>query len=168
MPQQIVVLENREHPMTGLREALSPATGGHACVTVVAGGAQLGDRLRHEPVVDLVLLPFPEGDGCLPAAELLKQVRAVDGDVPVVAVAERGDVHSAAHAVAAGATDFLVLGDRLPDRLATLLGKVRRVLAVVERNRRLRAQNQRLRQVDIERYRLVGESPQIGEVLAPC
>ena len=49
----------------------------------------------------------------------------------MVAVAERADVMLAADAVHAGATDILVRGDRLRERLQTLIGKVGRTLALV-------------------------------------
>ena len=58
---------------------------------------------------------------------------AIDATVPVVAVAERADVKLAADAVNAGATDILVRGDRLRERLQTLIGKVGRTLALVDR-----------------------------------
>jgi len=96
---------------------------------------------------------------------VMRRVRERDADLAVIAVAAHGDVKAAADAVEAGATDFLVRGDRMRERLATLIGKVRRTLALVDRNRALHEQNVRLRQRDNERGRLVGESLQIREVL---
>ena len=97
--------------------------------------------------MDVCVVPYPEGDGRTAAADIMRAIRAIDATVPVVAVAERGDVKLAADAVNAGATDILVRGDRLRERLQTLIGKVRRTLALVDRNRDLREQNLRLRQV---------------------
>ena len=99
------------------------------------------------------------------ASAVMRAIRAIDATVPLIAVAARGDVNLAADAVDAGATDFLVRGDRLRERLQTLIGKVRRTLALVDRNRDLSEQNLRLRQVDRERTRLVGESPEILEMM---
>jgi DNA-binding NtrC family response regulator len=82
-----------------------------------------------------------------------------------VVVAARGDVHLAALAVEAGATDFVVMGDRLAERVATVLAKLRPVVALRAQNRALREQNLRLRQVERERGKLVGESPEIRTVL---
>jgi DNA-binding NtrC family response regulator len=136
-----------------------------ARVDVVQDAGEVLRRLELEPPVDVIAVPYPDGDGRTPAADLMRGIRATDATLPVVAIAEHGDVKSAAEAVAAGATDFLVRGDRLHERLATLVAKVRRTLALVDRNRALHEQNTRLRQIARERSQLVGESPQIREVL---
>jgi DNA-binding NtrC family response regulator len=55
-----------------------------------------------------------------------------------VVTAAEGDVGAAQAAIAAGATDFLVRGDRLPDRVRTLLQKLGPIVALVQDNRTLR------------------------------
>jgi DNA-binding NtrC family response regulator len=76
----------------------------------------------------------------------------------VIAVAAEGDVERAAAAVRAGATDFLVRRHRLPERVRTQLSKIRRLLRLVERSRALAA-------AERERWRIVGRSQQLQEVL---
>jgi DNA-binding NtrC family response regulator len=160
----ILVLEPVSQPLADLRQVIEAAAGGAATLEVVPDSASLLRRVRRDPDVDLVVVPFPDGDGEARASDIVRGIRACDGELPVVAVANRGDVALAAEAVNAGATDFLVRGDRLDERVATLLGKLRRFVALIRQNRVLSEQNRRLRGIDGERFRLVGESPQIREV----
>jgi transcriptional regulator with GAF, ATPase, and Fis domain len=82
-----------------------------------------------------------------------------------VAVAKTGDVATAADAVRAGASDFMVRAGDVPKRIRTLLEKVGLHLDLINRNRVLEEQNMLLRQAADEQFRIVGESPQIRAVL---
>ena len=164
MTHRILILEAPGGILNDLRDALTSTVAGRDSVDV-ASRAALFARLENGPPADLIVMAYPEGDGTAPAGELLRLIRSRDVEVPIVTVAERGDVRSAADAVAAGATDFLVRGDRLADRLTTVLGKVRQMLTVIDRNRSLREQNRRLQEVDRHRYRIIGDSPEIRELL---
>ena len=141
-------VESAAPPLHELRRAFETA-GGCAAVEACAPST-LRQRLESEPVPELVVVGWPEGgDGG--TAELIRKIRARQDDLPVVAVAGRGDVHLAAAAVAAGATDFLVLGDRLEERAGTLLAKLAPMIALRRQNRALREQNVRLRQLERDR-----------------
>ena len=163
MPKRIVVLETPERALAPLQAALR-ASAGDAAVEVVTSAGDLRERMEREPC-DLVLLDYLLGDGERGGRVLLADLRAWDADVPVVAVAGRGDVGLAAEAVEAGASDFLVRGEKLEERVATLLAKVRQVLDLVGRHRALREQCRLLHQADRERHRIVGESAAVHEVL---
>jgi DNA-binding NtrC family response regulator len=164
MASRIVMLEPPSRSLSSLREALESATGTTCEVEMVHDCRALLARLGHEPPADLILVPFPEGDGSESGVDVLRQLRARDTEVPVVAVAERGDVDAATKVVMAGATDLLVCGDRLHERVATLVDKIRRVAALVRQNRALHEQNARLREIERDRFRLVGESSEMREV----
>jgi DNA-binding NtrC family response regulator len=166
MVRHILVLEAPDRPLAELTSALADVVQQKACVEVVRSADELERRVSEPPPVDVCIVAYPEGDGRIPAVEVMRRLRAADADVPLIASAARGDVHAAAEAVEAGATDFLVRGDRLRERLATLVGKIRRTLSLVDRNRDLHEQNLRLRQRDHERAKLVGVSPQIRDVTA--
>jgi DNA-binding NtrC family response regulator len=163
MAFRVLLIQAPSRELAELRAALK--TSDVELVEPACTAADLSLLLDADSPLDLVLVPFPEGDGTTIATDVLRDVRTRDAELPVVAVAARGDVNLASQAIAAGATDFLVLGDRLPERVRTLLGKVRRLVALVQRSRTLLEQNQRLRQAVTERSRLIGESPQIREVL---
>src|SRR5262249_18519709 len=79
-------------------------------------------------------------------------------ELPVVVVAAHADVDLVAEAVRAGASDFLVRGERLRDRVATLLGKQGRLLRLRER---AEDEAQRLRAA---RFHMVGSSRAIEQV----
>lgn len=115
---------------------------------------------------NLAALDFFRGDGNLDGESVLAKLHAASPELPIVAVAEQGTVETAASAVRAGAMDFLVRGQRLDERVSTLLNKARKVMALVEQNRALREQNLNLRESDTARFQIVGESPQVKELLA--
>jgi len=167
MLRHLLVVETPDDSLADLRAALEglPESGVRLELEVVRDAAAVGRRLGEQPAIDVCVVPYPDGDGRVSASAVMRAIRAIDATVPLIAVAARGDVNLAADAVDAGATDFLVRGDRLRERLQTLIGKVRRTLALVDRNRDLSEQNLRLRQVDRERTRLVGESPEILEMI---
>jgi DNA-binding NtrC family response regulator len=164
MPKRITVLDTPDRALAGLVGALRTTVGEAADVEVVASARQLVEGLAREPS-DLVLLDYLQGDGAEKGRAVLAALRAGDPDVPVIAVAERGDVGLAAEAIEAGASDFLVRGEKLGERVTTLLVKVRKVLDLVHRHRALREQYRLLHQAACERYRIVGASPAIREVL---
>jgi DNA-binding NtrC family response regulator len=113
----------------------------------------------------LVIVPDGSGEGHGVGLEMIPRVRQLARDIPVVVVARRGDVDMAARAIAAGATDFLVLGQQLRERIATLLGKLSRLLEVIHRNRLLDEHNAQLREALQVRLQIVGRSPQIKTLL---
>ena len=97
--------------------------------------------------------------------DFVHSIRAVDESVPIVVSAAAGDVELAATAVAAGATDILVRGDKLSERIETLLGKLRGLFEVIDRSRRLDADNAQLRATLQRATKLVGESTSLRAVL---
>lgn len=122
---------------------------------------QLADPQRH----CLVILPNEIDGDWESALRRIATVRQAAPDAAVVITADAGDVDLAARAIEAGATDFLVRGDRLRQRIATLLGKLRGLFDVIDRNRRLDEHNAQLREAIQARLKLVGESPQIRSLL---
>jgi DNA-binding NtrC family response regulator len=97
--------------------------------------------------------------------DLIPQIRNLADNILVVAVSQCGNVESTARAIAAGASDFLVLGSQLRQRIATLLGKLRKLFEVIDRNRLLDEHNANLRESIQARMKILGESPQIKEMI---
>lgn len=93
--------------------------------------------------------------------DLVARVRELGVDDPLVVVARHGDVDAAAQAVQSGASDFLVSGDRLAQRISTLLGKLRGLFEAIDRNRLLAERNAQLRATIQAKFEIVGESPQV-------
>src|SRR5512140_3261360 len=121
MKPRILLLEPPGFRLDEVRGVLAAIVGGAADIETVPDPAALLRGLRRDGSVDLVLVRYPEGDGSGNGAQILADLRLSDGEVPVVAVAERADVRMAGEAVAAGATDLLVRGDRLEERVSTLV-----------------------------------------------
>ena len=164
MTSHILMLESPFRQFALLREALGSDAATPCEVETLHGTSALVARLGQEPSADLVLVPFPEGDGADSGLEVLRALRARDPEVPLVAVAERADVDAASKAMLAGATDLLVCGDRLHEHVSLLVDKVRRVAALVRQNRALHEQNARLREIESDRFRLVGDSAEMRAV----
>jgi DNA-binding NtrC family response regulator len=164
MAQRIRVLETPDGALGGLVTALRTAVGEAGEVDVVASARQLLEDQVSEPC-DLVLLDYLLGDGAEKGAGLVAKVRARDPDVPLIAVAEHGDVGLAAEAVQAGASDFMVRSDELGERVTTLLAKATKILDLVHRHRALREQYRQLRRATVERHRVIGASRAMREVM---
>jgi DNA-binding NtrC family response regulator len=162
---RIVVLDTPDSGLRELAEAFGRA-GDLKCevATVASLGALLEDIAGPKPT-DLIVLDYQVGDGAHSGKEMLALIRRADEQVPVIVVARQGDVALAAEAVQAGATDLLVRGDRLHERVSTVLGKARNLLELIDHNRALREQNMLLQRAHLERYHIVGESPQVLEML---
>jgi two-component system nitrogen regulation response regulator NtrX len=105
---------------------------------------------------DLVLLDvwLPGIDGL----ETLRQVRALDPDVPVVVISGHGTVETAVKAVRGGAQDFV----EKPLSLEKTLLVVKNAL----RQRRLETENRSLKAQVEQRYQMVGEGPAMAVLRA--
>ena len=136
--------------MNELARAVRTAGGASCVVHRVATAEELSAALRRDHDWQLCLLPAD--------VPLIRAAREADAALPIVAVAARGDIDLAAATIAAGASDLLVAGDRLAERVATLLAKVRPWVALREGTRRLHAEAH-------DRSRIIGNSPQIRLLL---
>ena len=168
MAKTVLMLDTPEGDLAELArvfEAVEPDRGEGVDVRLVARSEELIRRVRTGAPCDLVVVDTTLGDGRRSGMDILREVRAADELVPIVAVAEAGDVDRAALAIGAGATDFLVRGGQLRERVTTLLAKVRNLFDLLQRNRILGEQNMLLREAAEARRRTVGESPQLREVV---
>jgi len=120
----------------------------------------LGDTAPHH----LVILPDRIDDGCV-GTDLIVPIQEIDAEIPVVITADKGNVESVAQAIRAGANDFLVSGENLRERIATLLGKLKGLFEVIDRNRLLREHNAQLRETIQAKLKIIGQSPQIRSLL---
>jgi DNA-binding NtrC family response regulator len=163
--RRVLLLDTPDGVLRPLGRALSRTRLARMDVQVVVSAEELLQRLGSGLPYDLVALDCLLGDGRKGGIEILRLLRSADPLLVVVAVAERGDVELAAKAIAAGASDFLVRGERLGERIRTLLGKVHGLFALQDRNRQLGEQNRLLLEERRARERLLGSSPEILAVL---
>ncbi len=164
MASEILILEPPGGELAGLGEQLRAAAGPGAAVRNLGSVAELMAALQACRGACLAVVDCLLGDGQRAGIEIIREIRECAPEMPVIAVAERGDVELAARAVEAGASDFLVRGANLPERAATLMGKLRKLLRLMERNRRLSEENLRLAEAAGAGFRMVGVSPQIAEI----
>ncbi|MEM7234975.1 MAG: sigma 54-interacting transcriptional regulator [Planctomycetota bacterium] len=157
MIDDVLILDRTDHDLRLIQEefrALVP--GGQSLIVPLEEALDLlHDKERRE----LVLVPYSSGED-VPCEDLLRELRTADPTAPIVVAADAGDVSLVARSIHAGATDFLVLGDQLRERLSTLLGKLRGLFDVLARNRALNAQNAELR-ATVERSEIVGTSDSV-------
>lgn len=165
MIHRILILDTPNGDLAELCSAFRLASGETEAVEVLKSGHGILARLTSGLPYDLVVLDTLLGDGNEEGEAIIKAIRERDRTVPVIAVEERGDVSSAARAIAAGATDYLVRGGQLRERVTTLLAKVRALLELVQQNRVLGEQNRLLQAAHRTRHQIVGTSPQIGAVI---
>ena len=167
MPTSVLVLDTPNHELAALAQAFeavcAPKRGQ---VRTLTSGEELLDAIEAGEPPDLVVLDQELGDGRQDGLSLLARVRAEAPDLPVVVVAAEGNVDAARSAIEAGATDFLVRGARLEDRVSTQLRKIRHLLRLAAQNRVLISQNRRMVEAEQARYHIVGSSPQIRQVVA--
>jgi DNA-binding NtrC family response regulator len=165
MRVSVVMVQPADRPLEDLAAALEAERPADWSVEMTNSVDDLRSRIGDPACHHVVILPERLADGCPSAPDLISSLREAEADVPVVVVAERGNVELAAQAVAAGATDFLVCGDNLRQRIATLFGKLRNLVAVIDRNRQLNRDNAMLRQTLADRARIVGRSPAMRKLI---
>jgi two-component system response regulator AtoC len=151
---KILIVEDEQDYRDYLKQHLEEQ--GHG-VTAATDGATALEAFSAEEY-DLVLLDhrLPGKDG----VEVLKQLKAVNRDTPVVMMTAYGYVQNAVQAMRSGALDYVAKEDLGPDVLDLI------VTHALEQ-RALRAENERLRQEVADRYsfdNVVGRSAIMREI----
>ena len=162
---RIIVLDTPDGHLQPLIDAFESATRPSDMVEQVTSVDRIMKKLTAGLPWDLLVLDFELGDGQTGGERILTDIRNLRPDMPIVAVADHGDVDIASRAIQAGASDFLVRTGNLANRVATLLKKIRPHLNLLDHNRMLREQNMILQAATSDRYRIIGESIQMLEVI---
>jgi DNA-binding NtrC family response regulator len=165
MSRRFLILDTPDEQLAPLEQAFRKACKRRCEVERPLSLGELKGKLRSGLPWDLVIADYALGDGKTSGAKLIKTIRNACNDLPFVAVAETGDVDIAADAIDAGANDFMVRTGKLSDRVHTLLEKMGPHLSLINRNRMLQEQNMLLREEANARFEIIGDSPQIREVL---
>lgn len=165
MRVDVLVCQPSGHDLEGLASELAAEAGPDWPVKTVGSAEEVLEEVADHANHYLVLVADDEPDAESSGLALIPRIRAIAPEVPVVAVARHGSVDLAARAVATGAADLLVLGENLRQRIATLLGKLRGLFEVIERNRALDEANSRLREALQAQLKIVGRSPQVKRLL---
>lgn len=165
MTRKVLILAAPDGAMRPLERAFTSVGGKAWDSETVRSAPELLARVAGGGTADAIVVDYPLGDGTMRGAELVRLLRAAAGSTPIVATAEHGDVATAAETVQAGATDFLVRAEPMEDRVATLLGKMAPTMRLLDENRALRDQSEQLEAELRAKSRIMGDSPQIAELL---
>ena len=148
-----------------LERAFSAALPSGALVQRLASFDALSEGIDEGREGPLIVVHERSTDGVSTGLELIAPLRDRMADAAIVFVASSGDVVLAQRAIQAGASDLLVLGPQLHERVATLVGKLERLFEIIARNRRLDEQNERFHHSVRENSRIVGESAQVKRLI---
>lgn len=165
MFSQVLFLDPPNHAIVDLRDTIAAQLPPESQVQLVTRLPDLLGLLEQGRGVQLVVVHVDEGDGAVRGPQLLEKLRRGHPELLIVAVADRGNVTSASTAIAAGANDFLVRGDRLAERTATLLEKLQGMVSLIEAKQALRQHNADLQEAMQARFHIVGQSPQIMRLI---
>ena len=163
--RRLLILNTPDGALDALCKTFEATTPGPYETERVVSAAMLLERLTAGLPWDLVVVDHALGDGTESGFALLPRIREARPEVPVVMVAEKGDVATVASAIKAGANDFLVRTGKLTDRVRTLLEKLEPQFDLISRNRMLCEQNMLLQEAAEQEFQILGESPQIMEVV---
>jgi DNA-binding NtrC family response regulator len=161
---RILVLDTPLRDLQPLAEAFEKAIGEKDKIEQVRSAQRMIDKLTSGLPWDLAVLDYHLGDGQKGGQQILSDIRNLRPEMPIVVVADHGDVNIASQAIQEGANDFLVRTGELNGRVRTLLKKIRPHLNLLDHNRLLREQNMILQAAASDQYRIMGESPQMLEI----
>jgi DNA-binding NtrC family response regulator len=130
-------------------------------------------RLRELSArISLVILDLDLGHGRDEGLKVLESMKKDVPEVPVIILTGKGTTETAVKAMKLGAEDYLEKDTYIEESLKASMEKVRRLLRVVDENKRLRRKCQGLkREADLymsmirNRYRIVGQSEPFRKIL---
>ena len=163
MNAQIVIADDQPEILDMLKRSLQ--VDGRVVRAFPTGRKVLAYLQEHVSDVDLVVLDIDFGPSEPDGLEVLRQIRHLVPDLPVIILTGKGTVENAVAALRMGASDFIEKDFYIEDRLELSLEKLDRVLAVLRENARLQArvkdldrENRYYRDEFGKRYRTVNAS----------
>jgi len=114
---------------------------------------------------DLVILDYDFGAN-MNGLEALPQIKKIRPDLPVIVLTGKGSVPVAVEAMKLGAADFVEKDFYLEEHIEASLRRIDNLLNLVKTSKELRREAEYYRKSLRERYNMVGETPQIKQVLA--
>jgi DNA-binding NtrC family response regulator len=161
MLDAILMLNQPKGLLVPLCAEFHALTDPHCAVDLFGSVRSLQQRLPGSGKSVLVVVPVTSDDK---AQRPLQRLRRENPDIPILAVAEAGNVSAAALAIESGANDFLVMGPELTRRVKTALGKMHSLFTLLQRTRVLSKENSDLRQSVESHSPMEGRSTQMQEL----
>jgi two-component system nitrogen regulation response regulator NtrX len=151
MPESVVLVVDDEE---GIRDSLSDIFEDEGYTVLSSSSGEEALKVLKEQTPDLVMLDvwLPGIDGM----QTLREIKALNFDLPVVMISGHGNIELAVKATQMGAYDFL----EKPLSLERVLLAAKRALE----RRTLEIENRALRHGLRKKFRLVGDSPKIHQL----
>ena len=170
MNAQIVIADDQSEILDMLTRSLQ--VDGRIVRTFPTGRKVLAYLRKHVSDVDMAILDIDFGPAEPDGLDILRQIRDLAPDLPVIILTGKGTVENAVAALRMGASDFIEKDFYIEDRLELSMEKLDRVLAVLRENARLQA---RVKDLDREnrfyrdefgkKYRTVNASSQMLRIM---
>ena len=170
MKAQIVVADDQPEILAMLTRSLQ--VDGRIVRAFPTGRQAFAYLKAHVSDVDMAILDIDFGPAEADGLDILRKIRDLVPDMPVIILTGKGTVENAVAALRMGASDFIEKDFYIEDRLELSLEKLDRVLAVLRENARLQA---RVKDLDREnrfyrdefgkKYRTVNASPQMLRIM---
>lgn len=162
MPEKILIVDDQEE----VRNLLADMLRRRGSDVVMASSAEEAIQIVSSPKddIDLVILDYDFGPK-MNGLEALKSIRKMKKDLPVIILTGKGSVPVAVQAMKLGANDFVEKDFYLEEQMEISLQRINNLINLYTANKELRRETEFYRKEQIERYNIVGESPQILKVL---
>ena len=169
MGDGILLVDDQPEVLEHLKRILG--TKGYNVLTARRGEDGLRLLMENEDAISLVILDLDLGAGSDGGLAILEKMKRRCPDVPVMILTGKGTTRAAVRAMKLGAADFLEKDLYIAEHLEARVDRVRRFLALVEENRRLRRESERLKrtasyynELARSRYQLIGSSQLMVEL----
>ena len=169
MTREILLVDDQTEVLDHLTKVLSSRR--YEVFTARSAPDALGQLAERAGSLSLVILDLDLGAGSDQGLDVLGKMKEAHPDVPVMILTGKGTTRNAVKAMKLGAVDFLEKDFYVAEHLEARMDRVNRFVALVEENRRLRREGERLRRTadyyhDLirDRYELVGGSQPMAEL----
>ena len=162
MAERILVVDDQEE----IRDLLADILQHRGSEAVMASCAEdalemIGGGAEN---FDLVILDYDFGPK-MNGLEALPGIKKIRSDLPVIILTGKGSVPVAVEAMKLGADDFVEKDFYLEEHIEVSLRRIDNLLNLAKTSKELRREAEYYRKSLRERYNIVGETPQIREVL---
>jgi len=169
MTREILLVDDQPEVLDHLEKVLGSRS--YEVFTARSGEEGLQQLTERAGSLSLVILDLDLGAGSDQGLDVLAKMKRTCPDVPVMILTGKGTTRNAVKAMKLGAVDFLEKDLYIAEHLEARVDRVKQFLALVEENRRLKREGERLRRTagyyhDLirERYELVGGSQSMIEL----
>jgi DNA-binding NtrC family response regulator len=162
MAERILVVDDQEE----IRDLLSDVLEHRGSESVMASCAEDALEMISNGAenFDLVILDYDFGSR-MNGLEALPRIKEIRSDLPVIILTGKGSIPIAVEAIKLGANDFVEKNFYLEEQIEASLLRIDNLINLVKTSKELRRETEYYRKSMRDRYNIVGETPQIREVL---